>query len=169
MITLITGGVKSGKSSHALELFQNFKKGIFIATTNPGDDSMREKIAIHQQERRGLDLETLEIQLDLSSGLNGVKSDCDVVIIDCITMWVANLMYMSSSEQMAEYILEFLNKAKSMKIDIIVITNEVGLGVIPENKLARDYSSELGKLNRLIAQIADKVILMVSGIPVRIK
>jgi adenosylcobinamide kinase/adenosylcobinamide-phosphate guanylyltransferase len=175
MITLITGGIKSGKSAHALKLANQAtsvapQKGAFIATADPGDLSMKNKIAAHQKEREGSALVTIEEKINLAEMIEGLDSSYEVMIIDCLTLWMANLMYhFNDKKDRDDKIHFFLSVLEKLTIPCFIITNEVGSGVIPENKLARQYQDELGSLNHKVAQISRAVILMVSGIPVKIK
>lgn len=170
MITLITGGIKSGKSSHALEIAQSFQKCALVATADPDDESMKNKIAIHRKERESLPIHLIEEKINISQQLDRAASVYDGVILDCITVWLGNLMFMYPEKSVREKFLSgLIATLSSLNNHCVIITNEVGMGVIPENKLARDYGEELGLLNKRIARIANSVICMVSGIPLVIK
>ncbi|MDH4199265.1 MAG: bifunctional adenosylcobinamide kinase/adenosylcobinamide-phosphate guanylyltransferase [Spirochaetia bacterium] len=170
MITLITGGIKSGKSAHALKMAKMYKKRAFIATADPGDNSMKEKIAIHQKERLDLFFDLVEEKINISDVLSRLHHVYDVVILDCLTVWLANLMFVFPEKSEREMRMSvFISMLLSLSNHCLIITNETGMGIIPDHKLARDYGEELGLLNRHVAEISDTVILMVSGIPVSIK
>lgn len=159
---LITGGVKSGKSSLALTLArQHSEPRVFIATGVAMDDELRNRIAVHQHER-GTDFilheEPTEIMRPLKHVLAGVY------IIDCITLWVNNLLYNNLNPD--EYCQKLITALTGREI---IVTNEVGWGVIPDNALSRQYIDSLGAVNKALARHADTVYLMVSGIPMRIK
>ena len=175
MITLITGGIKSGKSAYALQLAGQvagrlLKKGAFIATADRDDVSMKPKIAAHQKERQGLPLETIEEKIEIAEKINNLDSTIEIILIDCLTLWMGNLMYHLDDKKIRdEKTDQLIETLAHKKIPAIVITNEVGLGIIPENKLARQYQDELGLLNSKMARAAGAVFLMVSSIPVKIK
>jgi len=159
---LITGGVKSGKSTLALELARKSSAPrLFIATSVPFDAEMTRKIARHKKERGNgfiLREEPCDIHKPLKTG--GVN----VTLIDCVTTWVSNLIYYK--KDLNKYFKNFLG---SLRGNEIIVTNEVGLGIIPADGLSREYLNRLGNINKLLAARADEVYLMVSGIKVRIK
>ena len=159
MITLFTGGVKSGKSTWALALARKrYGTTRFLATAEAFDDEMRERIAQHQQER-GAEFPTIEEPLHIDRHAE------PGVLLDCITMWVNNCIYYGH-ETWRETLLRFLDGIEG---DAIIVTNETGLGTIPADPRTRRYHRILGEANMLIAQRADQVIFMVSGIPWAIK
>ncbi len=159
----ITGGVKAGKSSYALNIARGFKgKKVFVATAQALDDEMSLRIERHKRER-GIEFETVEEPVDLPEVLRGVK--CDVVVVDCLTVWCGNLFF----HNRLELVVDFTETFKHLAFNVVVVSNEVGLGVIPENKLARKYIDVLGRLNQKIAQLSDVVIFMVSGMPMFLK
>ncbi len=159
----ITGGVKSGKSSYALQVAREFEgKKVFIATAQGFDDEMRLRIEKHRRER-GSEFETIEEPVDLPKVLRNVK--CDIALIDCLTVWCGNLLFFNRLELVDSFVKAF----KKAPFNVVVVSNEVGLGVIPENKLARNYIDVLGKLNQQVARLSDVVVFMVSGIPMFLK
>ena len=170
-ITLITGGVKSGKSDYALELGREHgSQHAFIATATAGDDEMRLKIAAHKACRSGR-WQTYEEPFAIASVLQRIGHDYTAVIIDCMTLWVSNLLTLrnlADDEIEAAFsgLIEALNHAACQ---VIIVTNEVGLGVMPADRLARRYQNQLGAVNRRIAGVSDSVYMMISGIPVKIK
>lgn len=163
---LITGGVKSGKSSFALELAKNYQRKAFLATGVPFDDEMKIRIEKHKKER-GNEFDTYEEPLEVSRVLAEISGRYDIVVFDCLTTYFGNLYYYNVDVE--SYIDNLINTISKLQAQLILITNEVGLGIIPENKLARLYMETLGKTNTKLARIADQVYLMVSGIGVRIK
>lgn len=164
-ITLITGGTGAGKTSCALELASSFSSKIYIATAAPADDEMRAKIAAHQAERDESYV-TLEEQLELGEAVSGV-SGCDVAVVDCITFWVNNLQYYEKDEDV--YFENLCKALRASELPVILVTNEVGLGLIPFDKATRAYARNLAVINRKLAELADSVLMMVSGIPLKIK
>ena len=159
---LITGGIKSGKSSLALELARTSKgPRAFIATCVAFDGEMKKRIKRHQKER-GTGFVLYEEPTDIFKPLR--RSKAKVIVIDCVTIWVSNLIYYKKN--VSKYFKSFL---AALKGNEIIVTNEVGWGIIPDNGLSREYLNRISEINKLLAQRADKVYLMVSGIKVRIK
>lgn len=163
---LVTGGVKSGKSSFALKLAEKYNKKAFLATGVPFDEEMKKRIEKHKAER-GNDFDTYEEPINVPDTLNSIADKYDVIVFECVTTYLGNLYYYGVD--IDNYLDKLLESFKNMKCELIVVTNEVGWGVIPENELARKYVETLGKLNSKIANISDQVYLVVSGIGVRIK
>ena len=168
---LITGGIRSGKSAYALKLTENLSAPkIFLATAEALDDSMITRIKNHQEER-GQTFQTIEEPLNIDETLQSLPENTSGVIIDCMTLWVNNLLYKleEDEQRIQEKISSFLKVLKNVSTQVYIVTNEVGLGIIPENKMARRYIDLLGRLNQDIAEISDEVIFMVSGIAQKIK
>ncbi|MBF0118247.1 MAG: bifunctional adenosylcobinamide kinase/adenosylcobinamide-phosphate guanylyltransferase [Desulfobacterales bacterium] len=169
-IVFITGGCRSGKSSHALHLAN--KKGgekYFIATCIPYDDEMRKRVNAHKIER-GAEFQTIETPILLVENLTEISKKADIVIVDCLTLWINNLlMEEKKDEKVIEHIQELIKSIPKLKSDVIFVSNEVGCGIVPENQLARRFRDLIGFINQKLAASADLVIFMVSGIPVVIK
>ncbi len=168
-ITLITGGARSGKSSYALELAKSAKRPYYIATgwVAENDDEMAMRILKHQQER-GPHWSTIEEQIALEKAVQiAINKNSDFIIIDCLTFWTSNMMY--GKYDINSNLNPFLEFLKTIKTDIILVTNEVGSGIVPENPLAREFRDQAGWVNQKVAKSADNVILVVSGIPIKIK
>lgn len=168
--TLITGGGRSGKSRHALRLAGFYPgKRIFIATAEPFDDEMRERIDSHKRER-GEAFETIEEPLDLAGALRSIPGDAEVAVVDCLTVWLGNFMHHRGAEAEAcPEISDFLQILEEPPCDLIIVTNEVGMGIVPENEMARRFRDTIGWLNQEVARRAGRVVLMVSGVPVPVK
>lgn len=167
-ITLLTGGIKSGKSTRALELAQNFVSRAFIATAEAFDDEMRLRIECHKAERAD-DFTTFEEPLDLARALKQAWS-YEVVVVDCLTVWVNNLMYHRGITDVdSAEIGNFLDTLETMPNHVVLVTNETNLGFTPMDKQARLYGDILGLLNQQTARLADEVFLMVSGLPLKLK
>lgn len=168
-IYLLTGGVRSGKSSYALQLAASSKKPYYIATGWAGDDEMTDRIVNHKEERDS-SWTTIEERYDLKEAITEATSNgADIIIIDCLTMWTCNLMYQSKDKNIDAHTLDLIEALKSTTVPIVMVTNEVGLGIVPESKDGRDFRDLLGWINQKIAKVSDKVIFMVSGIPMVIK
>lgn len=160
MVTLVTGGVKSGKSAYALRLARTeFRNPAFLATAVPFDEEMREKIRRHQAER-GNAFSLVEEPIEIHRALR------DEMVLDCVPLWLNNLFYHNIQHRASE-ILEGLIQA--LPQNLIIVTNETGMGTISLDPLTRSYNDLLGRVNQRLAAVADRVILMVCGIPLTLK
>ncbi|MGA1862064.1 bifunctional adenosylcobinamide kinase/adenosylcobinamide-phosphate guanylyltransferase [Deferribacter thermophilus] len=165
MVTLITGGIKSGKTDFATKLALKYTNRAYLATAEPIDEEMVKRINKHKAERGNL-FHTIEEPINIHKALKN-NSDFEVILIDCMTTWLANLFhYQKDIEEYTTYLLQTMG---SLNFDIIIITNEVGFGVIPADSMTRKYVDTLGILNQKIAALADECYLLVSGIPIKIK
>lgn len=178
-ITLITGGSRGGKSRYALVLGEKVSsERVFIATATAGDDDMRDRIRRHKAEREGRNWRTIEEPLLLHEAIRK-SGDAGAIVIDCLTLWVSNLMQCGRGDRdgWEKFNLERMDKSVRLALDamkdvpgrLYVVTNEIGMGIVPDNALARSFRDLLGYCNQRMAQVADEVLLMVSGIPVAIK
>ena len=166
-LTLITGGIRSGKSRYALELAGRYTRGkCFLATAEVLDEEMKARIAWHRKER-GSDFFTWEEPIKLAHAIQQVQTQYDLILVDCLTLWVSNLLsrFLGAPKRIEEEIKSFLEKVNLRKTDFIFVTNEVGLGLVPDNALSRQFIDRLGSLNQELGRLCDEVILMVSGIP----
>ena len=170
-ITLITGGARSGKSSFALFLgLRNYSKRAFIATAVPFDQEMKERVARHREERGG-QFHTIEEPIDLPRVLTALPGGTDVGVVDCLTVWLGNLYhhFQDAEEKVRVQVDAFLDHLDHPVCDLILVTNEVGWGIVPENPLARSFRDMAGYLNRRVAQKAASVYLLCCGIPLTLK
>ncbi len=174
--TLVIGGCRSGKSAHALHLADAMGNAgkIFLATCIPRDGEMRQRVSRHQAER-GTGWIAVETPVLLGEAVSSISPKADVLLVDCLTLWVSNLMMEHSKDSdTTEF---FISKQTSCLIEslrtaacpVILVSNEVGAGIVPDNPLARLYRDAVGQVNQRIAACADQVIWMVAGIPVKIK
>lgn len=168
MITLITGGIKSGKSSFALRYVFNksYKTRAFLATGVPFDKEMRERIEKHKTERSNM-FDTFEEPLNVSKVIKAIDGKYQIVLFECLTTYLGNLYHYNVDVE--KYVLDFIEAVNNMTSDIVIVTNEVGWSIIPENELARKYTEMLGKINSKIASIADEVYVVICGIGMKIK
>lgn len=171
---LVLGGARSGKSRFAQELAENLgRKVLFVATGEARDEEMKRRIAEHKRSRPPT-WKTVEAPYDVAEQIEQHACDTDVVLLDCMTLLVSNLLGSNSSHRNVEAkILSYIEKLavllNQMEASWIVVSNEVGMGLVPETKLGRAYRDILGKINQLLARQAAEVYLMVSGIPVKVK
>ncbi|MEO8266910.1 MAG: bifunctional adenosylcobinamide kinase/adenosylcobinamide-phosphate guanylyltransferase [Ilumatobacteraceae bacterium] len=162
-VTLLIGGVRSGKSALAVEMGRRHDGHVvMIATAEPFDDDMRERIARHQNDRP--DWPTIEAPLDLGAAIAAAPADA-LLIVDCITVWVGNELH-HRGEVDPSGVAAALAERRG---PIVIITNEVGLGVHPETDLGRRYRDDLGRANQLIAAVATTTLLMVAGKALRLE
>lgn len=168
-ITLILGGARSGKSSYALGLAKQYKKVAFVATCQALDPEMRGRIRLHQ-EARPKHWETFEEPRELVKLIGKINDRFDCIIIDCLTLLVSNLVLnQAGRKQVLKRVEKLLFVLKKSKARIIMVSNEVGWGLVPVNKLGRDFRDTAGAVNQLVAGNADEVFFIVSGIPLKIK
>lgn len=169
MITLVTGGTRSGKSRYALEAAMAYRRRVFIATALAFDEEMRDRIARHRQERADA-FETIESPVDLAGAIRSIPAGAKVALIDCLTVWIGNLLHQCGEQNTwFPQIDEFLEAMKSAPCDLLVVTNEVGMGIVPDNALARRFRDIAGGVNQRVSAVADRVVLLVSGVAVPIK
>jgi adenosylcobinamide kinase/adenosylcobinamide-phosphate guanylyltransferase len=168
-LDLISGGARSGKSRFAVDLaLRSGKHRLFIATANAWDDEMRQRIALHQVERQD-HFQTLDAPTDLHLHLEQ-KDHFDVILIDCLTLWISNLMMQERSDASIRSEIERgLQAAVTKAPQVILVSNEVGLGIVPDNALARRFRDLNGRLQQDIGEIADEVHLAALGIVLPLK
>lgn len=175
-IALITGGCRSGKSAYAQRLAESLPPGrLYVATAPVTDEEMRQRIDAHRREREDRGWETVEEQLDLAGVFRRDRRH-DVLLVDCVTLWVGNLLYRAEQDgrpltetDVAEYCGQVLDAAEARSGTVIFVTNEVGMGVVPDNALARRYRDLVGRANQVIAGRAETVTLLSCGIPWHLK
>lgn len=171
-ITLITGGVRSGKSARALELARSRCEGkkAFLATAQTFDEEMKRRVKAHRKERGG-EFETLEETLELGQCLELHAGRFELVVLDCLGMWVNNLLYLYGphSPEVEQKLNDFVKVLTDCPTELIIVTNEAGMGIVPENPIARAFAEILGRLNQQVQQLSQEVILMVSGQPLYLK
>ena len=165
-LTLITGGLSSGKSLWAENFVKKAnKQKVYVATAQPLDDELSQKIKLHQA-RRGQDWKLLEEPF--TNGEFFCRfGEGDIILLECLSTWVGNLLF--KNVNLEEYLGKFLENLASSKAKIVVVSVESGLGVIPNDQISRTFVKELGNLNQLIAQASDLVVMITAGIPMAIK
>lgn len=169
--TLITGGCRSGKSRHALALGEDLTGGrkVFIATCTPRDAEMQSRVQRHQSER-GPHWQTVEEPLDIGQAILRHGPAANLCLVDCLTLWITNLMLAHENDEMVGRVVKRLCKIISdPPCDLILVTNEVGGGIVPENQLARRFRDMTGWTNQQVAAACQTVIWTVAGIAVTIK
>jgi adenosylcobinamide kinase/adenosylcobinamide-phosphate guanylyltransferase len=173
MITLVTGGARSGKSKYALQLADRFPKKVFIATAEACDEEMRRRIQRHRQQR-GECFATFEEPVDLAGALRRLPGDTGIAVVDCLTVWLGNLYHRRGLEPAGDLeefpeIGAFLAVLEAAPCPLVLVTNEVGLGVIAADPMTRSFVELAGRLNQEVAARAERVVLLVSGLPLALK
>lgn len=174
-IIFITGGARSGKSAFAEKLALGFPAPLcYLATAQALDAEMDDRISKHRQ-RRGDVWSTLEEPLLLSETLSALGNKCNAVLVDCVTLWLTNMLfkYEDSGDRIEDLVLgevrQLAGLLPSLSTPVILVSNELGMGIVPENKLGRIFRDIAGQANQLIAAAADEAWLVASGIPIRLK
>ncbi len=165
------GGCRSGKSRQALETAEGIAgdRRVFIATCIPHDAEMKQRVDQHRKER-SQDWQTVEAPVNLPQAIVANSRQADVLLVDCLTLWISNLlMEIENDEKILKRILSLTQSLASANCPVIAVSNEVGAGIVPENKLARRFRDLVGAANQTVAEHADRVVWMVAGLPVRIK
>jgi adenosylcobinamide kinase / adenosylcobinamide-phosphate guanylyltransferase len=165
-LTLVTGGARSGKSRYAESLITALPPPwVYIATAQAGDAEMAARIAAHQA-RRGPDWKIIEAPYDLVGAFLSVPA-ANAVLVDCLTLWLSNCMLAHANvDEGAGRLAAALTRHPGR---IVLVTNEVGSGIVPDNILARQFQDHQGRLNQRIAALADRVVLVVAGLPLALK
>lgn len=166
-VTLILGGARSGKSRHAESLALRHKgQPTYIATAEVTDEEMRDRIG-HHREGRGGKWRTIEAPIDLVAALNEADGARSFTLVECLTVWINNLMYHDKDvASEVERLRACLAKAKG---HVVIVSNEVGLGIVPDNALARCFLDEAGRANQAIGAQADEVVFIAAGLPMILK
>lgn len=163
-LTLVLGGARSGKSGYAEELIRSRgAETLYIATAEPNDDEMRRRIAQHRA-RRGAGWSTIEAPLELPQALRLASRPA---LVDCLTLWLSNLFF---HEHDVEAACEALGAAlRGLDVPVVLVTNELGLGLVPETAVGRAFRDRAGLLNQEVATLADRVVFVAAGLPLLLK
>jgi adenosylcobinamide kinase/adenosylcobinamide-phosphate guanylyltransferase len=171
IVTLVLGGVRSGKSSYAQKIAERVERVTFIATAERRDDAeMHAKIERHRADRP-LSWETVEEPLQLAHAIHEAAKHAEVVLVDCLTLFAANLLeaYGDNVEQLQSHIDDLCLALRTAPCSIILVSNEVGSGVVPAYELGRKFRDLVGEINQRVATVSDTVLLMVAGLPFPLK
>lgn len=171
LITLVIGGCRSGKSRFALNAANAVpgRRKIFLATSVPRDREMEKRVQAHQAER-GCDWETVEEPVNIHKTIPAYAQTADVIVVDCLTLWISNMMAAGMDDPEIENRLN--QTARSffgIKCPVLLVSNEVGYGIVPENALSRRFRDLAGRVNQVMADTADRVVLTVAGQALQIK
>ncbi len=167
-LIFITGGARSGKSIFAQKLANGLSKKVtYIATAQARDKEMELRIKIHRMNRPP-HWKTVEKEKSIAEVLSRIAEKSEVILLDCLTLLISNLL-LSGRKDILKEIRQLVSKIKKIKATVLIVSNEVGMGIVPDNKLARRFRDIAGKANQIIAQAADEVYLVVSGISIKMK
>lgn len=166
-VTLVLGGARSGKSSFSERLVRD--TGLerhYVATGRAYDDEMRQRISTHREDR-GDGWTTHEVPLDLVNLLREVDAPGRAVLVDCLTLWITNLMMENRDiDAEGDSLVQALG---SVSGQLVLVSNEVGLGIVPDNRMAREFRDHSGRLHQKIAAVADEVFFVAAGLPLKMK
>jgi len=174
---LLLGGARSGKSKKATEIAEEYDEVVYLATGVPTDEEMENRIARHKEDRPP-DWRTVEEPVEVGNVLSGLESDSfsGAVILDCLGFWLSNTMREVEPDNTAELedfvqlkVTEELGRASEAGFELIVVSNEVGMGVIPESPAGRRFRDALGRANQVVGSMATRVYLMVAGFQLQLK
>ncbi|WP_003541331.1 bifunctional adenosylcobinamide kinase/adenosylcobinamide-phosphate guanylyltransferase [Desulfotomaculum nigrificans] len=179
-LVLVLGGARSGKSQFAEKLAEKLGEHIvYLASASVADEEMARRVKIHQ-ERRPSNWQTKEETLKIVNAVAELNGNCEVILFDCLTLWLSNLLLNgllpksgTSWPEKENYILKEVERlaeyCTTMDTHVIIVSNEVSLGIVPDNRLGRSFRDVAGRANQIIAQHADEVYLVAAGIPIEIK
>ena len=182
-LIFITGGARSGKSAFAEDILRDEHDVLYIATATPFDEEMKERIRLHRL-RRNPSWITIEAYKELGSRINEYQGKKKFILLDCITVMISNLMFADTDTdwenagtkkmlEMEKFILDeirgFISSACDFAVKTVIVSNEIGMGIVPATSLSRCFRDIAGKVNQIIAEESDEVYLLVSGIPLRLK
>ena len=178
--TLIFGGARSGKSAYAEQLaLSSGKPVLYLATANGGDPEMQARIAHHQQ-RRPAEWETLECSINLAQAIRAASKPDNLILVDCLTLWLSNLLFAEAAEypevgriqapaQFVQQRAAFLQALETLPGELIMVSNEVGMGIIPQGAISRWFVDEAGRLNQAVAARCEQVSWVAAGLPLHLK
>jgi adenosylcobinamide kinase/adenosylcobinamide-phosphate guanylyltransferase len=166
-LTFVLGGARSGKSRYAEKLVMDGRPPwVYVATAQAHDDEMSARIATHQARRDGK-WRTVEAPLDLPAAITALSHEEHPVLIDCLTLWLSNIML--AGQDWKSELRRLVAALSHVKGPVVIVSNEVGLGIVPDNPLAREFRDAQGRLNMAIAEIADRAVLIAAGLPLILK
>lgn len=166
---LILGGVRSGKSAFAEERVEEFSKPVcYVATSQVWDESMANRVELHQQ-RRPDSWHLIEEPIELAKVLESLNSPNQAIIVECFSLWLSNLLCLEDDARFNEQKTALLHIIEHFQGDLVLVSSEVGLGMMPMNELARRFADEAGELNQVLAKLCDNVTLVAAGLPMPLK
>ena len=169
-VLLVLGGARSGKSRHAQARAETLaamgKRPLFVATAQALDDEMADRVTRHQADR-GPQWTTVEEPLDLGDAVRRLSRPGAVLLVDCLTLWCSNMMF--AGRDVDAGLADLADALRAAPGPVILVSNEVGLGIVPENALARRFRDLAGRINQTVAAVADEVVFVAAGLPLTLK
>ncbi|HEY1720475.1 MAG TPA: bifunctional adenosylcobinamide kinase/adenosylcobinamide-phosphate guanylyltransferase [Magnetospirillaceae bacterium] len=165
-LTLVLGGARSGKSTYAESLLAGHPAPIYLATGQAGDGEMAERIRLHR-ERRGAAWRTVEAPFDLAGAVQVEAQPGHAILVDCLTLWISNLM--GAARDIEGESARLVAALGGLRAPVVFVSNEVGLGIVPDNALARQFRDHAGRLNQRIAAACQRVVFVAAGLPLVLK
>jgi adenosylcobinamide kinase/adenosylcobinamide-phosphate guanylyltransferase len=167
---LVLGGARSGKSAYALQRAQEWDgRLVYLATAEAKDDEMKKRIARHRAQRRSRRWATIEEPVEVVWQLKELDDSIGGVVLDCVTLWVSNALLNNQRDALENQIAELVEEIPLFPFHFLAISNEVGLGLVPDTPLGREYRDLLGSINQQLAQACKEVLFMAAGLPMKIK
>ncbi len=167
-VTLVLGAARSGKSSRAQQMAETRTRPLYLATAETLDAEMAERVAAHKKSR-GDHWLCVEEPLNIHSVIAAPPDGADVILVDCITLWLSNILHKEGLDALPGRRTALLSALRQATVPVLLVSNEVGMGIVPDNELGRQFRDAAGWLNQDFASAADLVLLVVAGIPLAIK
>jgi adenosylcobinamide kinase/adenosylcobinamide-phosphate guanylyltransferase len=166
----ITGGCRSGKSRFALDYAnQHFSKKLYLATCEALDEEMVQRID-HHKKMRGPEWQTIEEPVEIVNKIRQYGDEGDVILLDCMTLWLSNLLMRRKNDpEVMDEVNRFIDTVKQIPASLIIVSNEVGMGIVPADPLSRRFRDLSGMANQKIVEVAETVVFMISGLPLFLK
>ncbi len=167
---LVLGGARSGKSTYALQRAQAWRGSLmYMATAEGKDEEMRTRIAQHQAQRRSSRWTTIEEPIEVVWQLKEINDRIGVVVLDCVTLWVSNALLSGQRDELESQVAELVEEIPLFSFHFLAVSNEVGLGLVPDNALGREYRDLLGSVNQQLAKACQEVVFMAAGLSLKMK
>lgn len=167
---LVLGGARAGKSAYALQRAQEWEgRLVYLATAEGKDEEMKRRISRHRAQRRSRRWVTIEEPLEVVWQLKELDGSIGAVVLDCVTLWVSNALLNNHKEELENQIAELVEEIPLFSFHFLAVSNEVGLGIVPDSALGRDYRDLLGAVNQRLAAACQEVVFMTAGLPMKIK
>jgi adenosylcobinamide kinase / adenosylcobinamide-phosphate guanylyltransferase len=167
---LVLGGARSGKSTYALQRAQSWTgRLVYLATAEGKDQEMKTRIAAHRAQRRSRRWLTVEEPMDVVWQLKELDDSIGAVVLDCVTLWVANALLAKRRDELESQVAELVEEIPLFPFHFLAVSNEVGLGLVPDNPLGREYRDLLGSVNQQLAKACKEVLFLAAGLPMKLK
>src|SRR5262249_15266995 len=167
---LVLGGARSGKSAYALQRAQDWEgRLVYLATAEGKDEEMKKRIAGHGARRRSRRWETIEEPLEVVWQLKEMDGNIGAVVLDCVTLWVSNALVSNQAEELENQVAELVEEIPLLPFNFLAVSNEVGLGLVPDTPMGREYRDLLGTVNQRLARACKEGVFMTAGLPLKVK